>query len=143
MQNCETFDRNRGEPRAWYVRSGHCGIATPFQFGRTTALDNYQPGLADQVMEAFTRYIVERMMYQYSPVTYDQQTGSFSGDVDANWSRETGKNGWEPETFTPSLDDPWHKPQYTPSHYLRALDQMANRSISPTLLDSAAVGSTR
>ena len=140
MQNCETFDRNRGEPRAWYTRTGHCDIGTSFKHGRTTSLDDYQPGLADEALEAFTRYIVERMMYQYSPVTYDQQTGSFSGDVDANWTRKTKHDGWEPESVKPDLEEyHWAKSDRTPSGYAVPLDRMSSRGISTTLLDSAAV----
>ena len=145
LQSCEAIANppgNLGVPRGWFNRPGHCNFGlTPRGFGTgfVSSLEEQQPGLGLSVYETILQGFVEVMMYKHSPLTYDQNTGDFTGDVDANWRRESGEQGWEPDSYTPTFDAPSFGASHTPSHYLKSMNIMASYGARPTLLDSAAV----
>lgn len=131
QQNCSLEDGassfiDSTVPASWFQRVGHCDFgATWFGYGGfvPSELNSYQPGLATEVYEAAFREHVRGMTSH--PIS--------------EWSRETGENGWEPESFTPSLSHGWFDSRQTPSHLLRALSELESMGVAATPIGEMAV----
>lgn len=132
---------DNGAPGQWYQRVGHCNLPSTMIWRDwvVPGLNSYQGSLGGQALEMQFRAVVENMMYGQSPVSYDQSTGTFTGDADANWERRTGEKGWEPESYEPRYANLWGSNNHQPSHYLLGLQFMKGQGVKPSLLDSAAV----
>jgi len=132
---------DNGAPNQWYQRVGHCNLPSTMIWRDwvVPGLNGYQGSLGGQALEMQFRAVVENMMYGQSPVSYNQSTGTFAGDVDANWERRTGEKGWEPESYEPRYGNYWGSNDHQPSHYLMGLQFMKGQGVKPSLLDSAAV----
>jgi hypothetical protein len=139
---CDSYEGQRNGntsmvPAMWHQRMSHCDFGTRYvwRLDRWDEIEDAKSGAIGQVLEAAFRSQVETMMFKYSPTS----GGEFNFiDVDAEWDRETGTSGWEPETVEPKLSDVWYRDKLTPSRYLKTLDYLNSLNVKPTLLDSAA-----
>jgi len=125
-QNCDVdgmYD-NSESPKSWYFRRGHC------DFGAELWRRNWVYPKTDAVTGG-------RALKVYEEVLRANFRG-FGKYPEDDWARQYGEDGWEPSSFTPSLDDPWYDDNETPSHYYRTLDEMSQRNASPALLDDIA-----
>lgn len=130
------------QPGMWYQRASHCNWPTLMVWRDWVepGLEAAQDGLFAAALEMQMRYVAENMMYEFSPVNYNQGNGLFSGDVDANWQRLTGEGGWEPESVAPRYaGQDWGNNRRTPSQYAMGLQKAAGVGVKPSLIDSSAV----
>lgn len=151
IQNCEAFDPNvspfdYGSPDGWHQRQGFCDPNTIILWRDwvVPGLNSYGADAGSALLEASYRFVAEEMMYgDEENNTYNQATGAFAGDVDRNWTRKTGTQGWEPENFTPEYSHGYPRDSQTPSHYLIGYQALTGYNIKASLIDSMAAWSNQ
>jgi hypothetical protein len=124
-QNCDvdgTFDL--GGPKSWFFRRGHC------DFGGDMIRRGWVYPKVDEVTGGQALTVYEEILRANF-----RGFGKYSTD---SWDRKTGEKGWEPEDFTPSLNDPWYDDRETPSHYYKTVNRMDQLGADPDLIDSIA-----
>lgn len=125
-QNCDVdgmYD-NSDSPKSWYFRRGHCDFGAEM-FRRAWVYPKTDAVTGGKGLKVYEEILRANF----------RGFGKYPED---EWSRKYAESGWEPSSFTPSLDDPWYDDGETPSHYYKTLDRMSQLNASPALLDEIA-----
>lgn len=127
-QNCDSTPPSADDtqPRLWFFRRGHCNFGPALLWNdRAWAYNKVNELTGGQALSSYENVL--RANFR-----------GFGKHPKDSWTRKYGESGWEPESFTPSLDDSWLDENATPSHYYKTLDIMQGRGASAALLDSIA-----